>query len=89
MVGRLFSRFRQPKAQFDVEVVSGDLFPGGTVEIRTMFQSQQQFRVSEPIIGLVCTERYWKSDLISDIPRIHFFPGNSIPDITVSGFSRG
>ena len=60
MVGRLFSRFREPKAQFDVEVVSGDLFPGSTVEIRTTFQPQEQFQVREAVIGLVCTEKSWK-----------------------------
>ena len=63
MVGRFFSRFRQPKVRFDVEVVEGDLYPGSTVEIRTVLQPSEQFVVREAVISLVCTEVSWKLSL--------------------------
>lgn len=59
MVGRFFSRFRQPKAQFEVEVVDKAFFPGSTVEIRAIFRPEEHLQIREAMISLTCIETYW------------------------------
>ncbi len=57
---RIFSWFRRPTAEFEIETTGGSSRPGGTVDIKVTIRSKKALKIESGQVELTCTEQWWQ-----------------------------
>ena len=63
---RIFSWFRQPAAEIEIETTGGSFQPGGTIDVQITIRPKKGVTIRTGQVELVCTEQWWERESPAD-----------------------